>query len=479
VQQGANATSALTITRTGGFTGPITLSLSGAPAGLTVTLDSTTVGGTGTTVRVAAAAGLATGNYNVTVQGTGSGVAAQSVTLAVTVTSGSTGGNVTLSFCANDIPLFVAAQSGTGAWVRVTGTGGQFSFNISGKGGIAYVDDGNELNVFYGTEDELRGFGGSQCISDDPPTGKTLTGTVAGLGQTELANITLGPSVGSVNSFLSSYTLNNVPDGALDLIASRMNFNLVSGNISVNKFIVRRGLNLPNNSIIPVLDFNAAEAFNPATPTLTINNLGADSAYLSLSYVTGSTLASVRFGTGAFYFAGLQPATGTYPGMPAANQQAADLHFMVLVAGGTADTVPSRFRLSYFKLAANQTVTLGPNLSTPTITVLGTSPNLLLRAQVPVQMQYDDVMTVNYGQTNRGANITATAGYFGAGFSTWDLVVPDLSGIGFDPAWGLAQALTNWDLSAVSYTGIIPSLNPQAAEGVTVEAATRGGKITP
>jgi hypothetical protein len=54
----------------------------------------------------------------------------------------------------------------------------------------------------------------------------------------------------------------------------------------------------------------------------------------------------------------------------------------------------------------------------------------------------DDDVVGEVHAANRAASVQATPGYFAAGFTTWDVSIPDLSGIGFDPAWGLIQAPT-------------------------------------
>ena len=476
VQQGTNATSAVSITRTN-FTGAVTLSVSGAPNGVTVTLDSTTVGGNGTTVRVAVAIDAAPGTYNLTVHGTATGIAEKTAALAVTVTPRSTGGNATMHFCADDIPVFLAVQNGNGPWTRVTGVNGDFTFTVDQRGAVAYVDDNSELNVIFAAGDELRGMGGNRCIGDDVPVGKTMTGTVAGLGLSDQASITLGTAGAVALGLLPNYQLTHVPDGALDLIAARMQFDLQSGTLTADKFILRRGLDLPNNAVIPVLDFGSAEAFAPVQSTLTVNGLGTDTASLGLGYITGATAATSGFGTGAFYFFGRQQTTGTYPGIPAAKQVSGDLHLLSIFA--TTGATSTRGQISYFTLAANRTVTLSPPLGAPTITTVASSPYLQLRLQLAKQAEYDDALTATFTQTGHSAVLTATPAYFAAGFTTWDVAIPDLSAIGFLPAWGLAAVATDWTLSGASYTGITPSLNVVPTDGAILQFATRTGAHTP
>src|SRR6184192_3364862 len=71
IGQGATGTSAVTITRTN-FTGPVTLSLGTAPAGVTGSFSPAAPTGTSSTLTVSVGAAVAPGIYNLTVDGTGS-----------------------------------------------------------------------------------------------------------------------------------------------------------------------------------------------------------------------------------------------------------------------------------------------------------------------------------------------------------------------------------------------------------------------
>src|SRR5438309_860742 len=70
IGQGATGTSAVTITRTN-FTGPVTLSLGTAPAGVTGSFSPAAPTGTSSTLTVSVGAAVAPGVYNLTVDGAG------------------------------------------------------------------------------------------------------------------------------------------------------------------------------------------------------------------------------------------------------------------------------------------------------------------------------------------------------------------------------------------------------------------------
>src|SRR6266850_2507750 len=84
--QGANAPTAVTITRTN-FTGAVTLSLGNAPAGVTGAFVPAAPTGTTSTLTVTVGASVTPGTYNLTVDGTGTpGSRSTPLTLTVTAT---------------------------------------------------------------------------------------------------------------------------------------------------------------------------------------------------------------------------------------------------------------------------------------------------------------------------------------------------------------------------------------------------------
>jgi hypothetical protein len=92
VAQGGSGTATISITRSGGFAGPVALAVEGAPDGVTATAEPGSVAGATATLTVAASAAAAPGNYTLTVRGTGTGVTAQAVQLALVVTATSAAG---------------------------------------------------------------------------------------------------------------------------------------------------------------------------------------------------------------------------------------------------------------------------------------------------------------------------------------------------------------------------------------------------
>jgi hypothetical protein len=94
VQQGSSGTTRLTITPQGGFTGTVSLSLVGAPSGVTLLPTSVSVTGSSPVTRnltVSVGSGVATGAYNLQVRAT-SGSLTKTAGLSLTVTASGGGG---------------------------------------------------------------------------------------------------------------------------------------------------------------------------------------------------------------------------------------------------------------------------------------------------------------------------------------------------------------------------------------------------
>lgn len=438
---GASNTSTVTIARTGTFApnGALNLALTGAPAGLTASIaPSSNVTGATATVTAQASGAVAAGTYNLTLTGTGTGIPNATGTLPVVVSAPSGGGNFSVAFCTADAPVWVAQQDNNGAWTRVLASAGstyQFSFP-SGKGGVAFVDTvgtGTDLTVVYGTVAEFSGLGGSANFNGCGT--KNVTGTVANVGAAELATVSLGFSSASTFQGLPAFpafTIQNVPDGSLDLVATRTD----ATTFAANKVILRRGLNVTS---LPVLDFNAAEAFAPVTANVTVTGLGTDEASIISSYggVYGSrTIGNLSFLDSYTSASGAVP----YTAIPVA-QLTNPLELSRLYAFSD-DAVNSDFERTagvYFRTPAAKTIAIGPKLNTPTVTKNVTGAYAWPRVVLTSQTQYNRLFSANYDQTTRSANVFATAGYYGAAPTTWDVTLPDLSGVtGWTATWGLA-----------------------------------------
>jgi hypothetical protein len=110
VAQGANATSTVAITRTG-FTGDVGLTVTGAPTGVTATLDPTTATGNTSTLTVTAAPNATLGAATLTLTGTSPIAGNRTVTLPITVTAPASSIGLTLAPTALTIARSANARS--------------------------------------------------------------------------------------------------------------------------------------------------------------------------------------------------------------------------------------------------------------------------------------------------------------------------------------------------------------------------------
>jgi hypothetical protein len=342
--------------------------------------------------------------------------------------------------------------------------------------------DAFTLSIFYGSQAELNSQGAGGCTPG--VAGKTVNGSVANVGLTQLAFVSLGAATSTViGASGSTFQLKDVAAGALDLISSRISIDLATSAFNVDKLIIRRGVNQADGSTLPVLDFNAAEAFAPVTPTLTIGNLNGEAGSALSFYFTsgfgGASAAAPLFITGT-----PGPGPFTYAGVPAAKQAAGDLHLVLATASPNSNNpTQSRSTGMFFKDATNRTVTLGSALNAPGVSAAATAPYVRFRATGTIQAEYNKSITAEFIQSAAAASrtviFTATEGYL-AGSGTYDFTVPDFTAVaGWDSNWGpKAGASTTWDVTATGFTGAGVG-SPSPVEGVTVSSASRNGSITP
>lgn len=488
VQQGGSIQGSVAIARMAPFAGAVALTASGLPSGVTAAFSPASATGGTSALTLTASGSAATGAHTITVRGTGTGVTEQSATLSLTVNAAPAGGNVSWPICPGETaPIWFAVQDGTGAWTRVQPANNAFTFTVSsGRAGIAFVDQNPNgsfaLSVFYFAANEFGAQEDAQCAQIGS---KTVNGSVAGISGQQGAGIAMGNSFASVlPGGPTTFTLNLVRDGLVDLLASRNTLTISGTSVSsvTDKLIFRRGLNPANGSTLPVLDFAGSEAFDPVTRNITIDNLQGESSIVSMWYQTSNGFVNSFFG--GFPTTGAQ----TYPGIPAAQQQAGDLHAMQLAAGPyTSQTIDRlRFVLSYFAAATDRTIALGPQLSVPTVTAAATTPYVRWRAQLGVQPEYDRAWTASWSQAGTGgaartAFINMTVGYLGSAPATVDLVIPDLTGAaGWDNTWGPRVGVeAQYTVAATDWTATGGVLTGPVSDGGMIFGATRLGTITP
>lgn len=389
--------------------------------------------------------------------------------------------NTVWDFCtAANVPTWLAVQDGSGEWTRITPTGTAFRFAINAHGAVAYVAptpagaaDRIEVKVLYATQSELNTEGAAQCVSTGS---KIVRGSVANLGASQAALVSMAGASRSVSALSSTFDLSGVPDGPVDLLALRNNIS--NGVSTIDRLIIRRGLNVASNATLPVLDFASAEAFAPAEATIAATNLGADQLYVSTSYGRAGTRNASSLSVSDH---GASPAR--YYGVPTVHQQADELHFAVAIAEPTAGSVDNGFRLAglYFKNPTNQTVVFGSILPAPTVTLLTQSPSLRPRATGALSADYNRFISAEFLQSQatsyRSYVVEASAGYLNNA-ATYDLAIPDWSTVaGWDSRWNLKTDLvTGWTVTGYGFSG--NGLRTSAAvDGAATRIAYRLGTV--
>jgi len=456
IAPGGSGPATVTVTRTN-YTGAVTLSLGGAPLGVTGSFSPAAPTGTSSTLTVNVGSLVAPGVYPLTIDGT-STAGPRHTKLTLTVGTGGSG-NVTMDFSGCPVGQradWLAAKNGGGAWTRITGTGDVYNFTIgSSGGGVAYVVIGaGTLTVQFMTQAE---FTAGTFVSCPPPqSGKTIHGSVTGTSGTDITSISLGGQPASASFGTTTFTLHNVPDGNQDLVA--YSHDLLGGG---ERAIIRRSQNFADNSTIPLLDFGSVEAFTPATATITLNGLlGGEEVTQGMSYQVNANCAA------AILYTDAAAASFTASGIPPVNQDPTDFHGLQVSA-----TTSTAFRslTQYNHTLMARTLTLGAVLPTPMITDFG-GPYKRLQAVYTLPTDYDGSTSFGYKDAaSKSVDITATFGFLGGPSVT--LALPDFTAVaGWDNSFAPASAGTaNWTLFGQS------AFTSACTEGATFKNAQETG----
>ncbi len=451
VAQGANETSTINITRTGGFSSTVTFSASGLPSGVTASFNPTGTSGNSTVLTLAAASNAAPGTYTVTVTGTYLALSAQT-TIALTVTSGGGGGNVlTLDYSVCDParqPIWVAYKDGSGSWTVATGTNHVYQVTIaSNTGGFATVTAStgiHQTNVYFGTRADLSLIPAAFCATTTVTGGSTVSFTVAGLASsTSLANLGLGGSAASVLGLQPSGAFSNVPNGTFDLIGyAQATADALS---SADRGFVQRGVAVAGAANLGTIDFAGSHSLAPMPATITITNpVGGESYDADLAYYTGAAC----YRTNLWADAGVATSFTGY-GIPAAQQIAGEYHSLVISAESPTS---SRFDFEDFHAFGNRNVTLPALLAGVNVVRSGTAYTMeSVTFNAPTDMaspyvsfDYEDGTNFNSAQVSATPTYLASAGYA--------LVMPDFSALsGFSNSWEpMPGNPESWTLTATS-----------------------------
>ncbi|TMB09615.1 MAG: hypothetical protein E6J71_27840 [Deltaproteobacteria bacterium] len=384
---------------------------------------------------------------------------------------------VAVAYCDGLEPMWVAFQDGDGAWTQAlpTPSGSNTTFRSefsAGRGAIATLsrvgDNMTVLSVLYGTPAELLTAGDTNPRDCGPAPAKTLLGTVAQLDTNETAFVSASFNSRVRVSVDRTFELKGLASGPRDLLATRTT--RTDGSDVITRLLLRRGVDVPDSTTLPVLDFASAEAFAPAVANVSLDGLGAESAASGTRLLTERDELTVSLMIGP-----TTTVTRPYVALPESQLLAGDLQ--ILAASTTAAT--TRSAALYFRAPTGRTLTLGAPLIPPTFSTVASAPALRLRAHFVPQSDYDRSAFVSYQQgTTTFVAISMTATYAALTGTGYDLVIPDLAGaVGFDPAWSLHPGATLlWSAGRIGGTlGLGRDAVP--SDGATRRAVSAAGAL--
>jgi len=326
---------------------------------------------------------------------------------------------------------------------------------------MAYVIDagGGNTSVFvqYKTQAEFT----AGTLNFCPPLGKTITGTAAGLGATDFAQISLGGAQATANFGTPNFTLAGVADGNQDLVGFTRDFLGVNPSVG----IIRRDQNIGDGGSVGTMDFGTMpEAFAAATATMTGSGIvGGETATQTMSYQVGASCIAA-----SLYGGVTAGASFTASGIPGAQQRVTDFHGLTLTASMGASA--NRSVTQYFHTMGAQTLTLGAAMPTPTINTLAGNYKRL-QAVYMLPGDYQRSTSFFYTDGTKIVSLTATFGYLGGAATT--LGLDNYTGLtGWSDSYPPASASTgNWFAlgAGSSTTGSV------CAEGVTTKNASVNG----
>jgi hypothetical protein len=386
---------------------------------------------------------------------------------------------VSLSFASCDpstVPIWLAVQSGNGAWTRVTaGANNTFTFTPGATGGIAYVTADaagfKTTQVLYGTAAEITAIATGPGPCSDLQTGtKRVNGTETHPGGPAIQQtVSIGGAETTWTAFSGAgYSLRNVPAGRRDVVAFSST-TAANGDTQLQRMIIRRNVEYANNATVPDLDLIGGESFAPVQHPITFTNLAGDKSGATVSFVTTNGGSSYFSGAGRFLNGLSSDGVGVY-GIPDSLLQSGDFHLASVFASAKDG---KSFRVAQWSVHSlgNRAITFGPALAPPSVTSLGTTPYLRPRVQLPLQSEYNGGASAEYDQGGNKVEVSATAGYFTGAPASWVIDVPDLTSAGYDPAWGLKGGTTlSWLVSAAG-GNVLPFLGAPLVDGAQIVAA--------
>jgi hypothetical protein len=297
--------------------------------------------------------------------------------------------------------------------------------------GAAFPDS---LQIYYVTTEQAEAT--FSCSGDTPPTGsappaKDLHGIAVGTdtaGQVDVlgappATITMGNRQADASPGVD-YHLFQVPGGPADLVATAFALGPAT--------IIRRGVNYPDGSTIPVLDFSSSEAFGLQANTVTVTG-NTNNYELQVT----SQIITQKGTQGVLRYQYPTRGTTTLPmySVPEIKLLAGELNSLTVYAGYSLVTI-------FYRQPSDRTVDLGPSANLPTVTISGVGSDLTTRIDEISQPEYGSQIKLIFGPpqdatVNPNLTIIASKEYFGGTPATWTVTTPDFRTVeGFPSSFG-------------------------------------------
>ena len=526
--QGSSGTIAVSVARAGGFTGVVTLAVSGMPTGVTTTIDPSQLSASTTTatVTVTTTAAVTPASYTATVTATGEGVTSATATHQLTVTAAPGATDVEYQYCdASQAPTFFAYQDGSSEWQRVTGStsGGvtRFSFTLTqARGGVLSVFQsdlsaasgsqayGRRANVAqslrsrrvlrthlgaaagkatagrsvltetyqtyvqYASATELVQDGLDNCDLTRPT--KTINATVQGVSPGQYGILALG---GSSDLFIGETSTNpvtffDVPTSVVDFVGTRM-----EPGQPPDKTIILRGLDIPDGGSLPATVNFDASGVVPASATATITGAGGHDLEIFTELITANSRMLMWFD--------LAPSDVTarpWQGLPSAEMVSGDFHGLYAFASPSGSD-DYRVTLKFVGPVADETLSLGGAIPAAGIQQVSANayPRFRFFGSLPAEYSKGASIDIVGGDGDGNTfSIISSRAYLTevGGTLTYDFTMPDVAGLAGFPADARltagpnAATTTLWGFTGPGIFDLKPSL------GSEYRAATATASIT-
>lgn len=445
VVAGSTVNTVVAITRSGGFTGGVNMTISGVPpSGVTTTFTpANPVTGNSVNLSIATLASLTPGTYALQVRANSASLTEALATYTLKIAAPPSN-SVTWRFCnANRLPLWFAYQDGlTGSWQRVTETTpGVYTFAYGQpQVGVAAVTSSQgqiTTEIKYFGLSEITAAAAAECTENPVAGTKSLSGSVSGFGAaTEIATVSLGNALSSAtNQSTPAFTITNVANGPLDLIAVRAN--LVTS--SALRVLMSRGVNVANGASLGTLDLAAGTSFAPASGTVTVTAPNDGPILAQNIFMTangsGASFSTAQLSTGV---------QGTYQGIPDATLLATDVQRFQ--ATQQVGTTLSRFITRYTRGPTTVTLAMPSDPGAPTLTNIAGAPQPRATVAGALPTAFNNLITFAFTQSARSRtwNLSATPAGRGGTITSYALSLPDFSGVaGWQSTWALGTGATD------------------------------------